>query len=128
MRSKEALEELVLCIHSMGYIPCEKIKDLYSNHLTIIKQDLERVEQLEDNIKIHKGTIKMKQNQIESLQSKNEKLENVIELLKDKEVDVCMLLHLIKCGNDTPQYYNESLEQRYHLTQEEYDLLKEYLK
>ena len=82
MTSKEAFENLVFCLNSRGYMSVEKIKDLYSNHLAIIKQDLERLEQLADNIKIHKETIKMQQNQIESLQSKNEKLEKVIEILK----------------------------------------------
>lgn len=63
----------------------------------------------------------------ERLVEENEKLKKAIDVLKDKGVDVAMLLHLIECGNDTPQYYNEGFEQQYRLNQEQYKLVKEVL-
>ena len=53
-------------------------------YFKIIKQDLERLEKLEDNIKIHKETIKMQHSQIESLQSENEKMNKQLDVFFDK--------------------------------------------
>lgn len=74
MNSKEALQELKKVIPFK-----EELTDKVLECENIIYQDLDRLEQLEDNIKIHKETIKMQQNQIESLQSENQKLEKVID-------------------------------------------------
>ena len=96
MNSKKALDFFVENIDCDVYEFNTKDVIKYKKHL---ESDLNRLEQLADNIKIHKETIKMQQNQIESLQSKNEKLEKVIEILKKQ--------------NDGAT-----------ISQEEYDLLK----
>lgn len=118
--------------------------------LKVIKQDLERLEQLEDNIKIHKETIKMQHNQIESLQSSIkewekyfdkerqtnfdliirqtktiDKLKKVIEIIKSKGVQESFLKNT-KNVNE----YNKAIKHLNYfdeLEQEEYDLLKEHL-
>ena len=74
-----------------------------------------------------KEVIAIQRLEIAQLKTKVENLEKVIEILKDKWIDVGMVIHLIQCDNDTPEYYNEGLEKQYRLTQEQYDLLKEWL-
>ena len=93
MTSKEALENIVINFDNMGMI-CSNLcyeefyckdlhfKEIFKTEYESILRDLDRLEQLEDNIKIHKETIKMQHNQIESLQSENEKFKKVIEILK----------------------------------------------
>lgn len=113
MTSKECLEKLYdACDKDLLYEQCG-ILDAYELY-EVIKQDLDRLEKLEDNIKIHKETIKMQQNQIESLQSENQKLENAIEILKE----VCSL----NCDKTL-----ETERQFLKLSQEEYELLKKVL-
>ena len=87
-----------------------------------IKQDLERLEQLEDNIKIHKETIKMQHNQIESLHTENAKLKKVIEILKGKTI----IIFALKLSNDLNDYNRMTSFE--NLTQEEFELLKEYFR
>ena len=115
----------------------------YQQFCEDIKQDLERLEQLEDNIKIHKETIKMQHNQIESLQSnlkcsqeneeavlttlnsetdEIEKLKKVIEILKDKFIH-----HFIKYAKSLTEYNKFIRNSEYDkLTQKEFELLKEH--
>ena len=95
MTSKEALDKLYMaCDSELLY---EQSGIISANELTtIIEQDLNRLE----------------------------KLEMVIGILEDKGVDVGMLIHLMQCDNDEPDYYNEGLKKEYQLTQEEYELLK----
>ena len=65
MNGKEALERL----DKHFYLRCYSFDTNENSNIReyeIIKQDLDRLEQLEDNIKIHKETIKMQHNQIES--------------------------------------------------------------
>ena len=85
-----------------------------------LKQQLERLEKLEDNIKIHKETIKMQYSQIESLQSENTKLKKIIEIIRTKII-VLVALKLSKDLDDYNRMTNFD-----NLTQEEYELLKEY--
>ena len=117
MNSKEALKTI--------YINCkEKMVDenfSVCNSEDLIKtilQDLKRLEQLEDNIKIHKETIKMQQNQFESLQEENQKLEKAIEILKENHFRV-------EKNANTDYGYIAFIEA--DLTKEEYKLLKEVL-
>lgn len=118
MSSKEAFERLL----KYAYINASEfiIKYGYSalNDVELIKQDLDRLEQLEDNIKIHKETIKMQHNQIE-------KLEKVIEILKRFNFTI----YTIKYNDNETEFkiYTDCLLETQELTQEEYDLLKEYL-
>ena len=114
MSSKEAFERLLKYAHinAAEFI----IKYGYSaiNDVELIKQDLERLEQLEDNIKINKETIKMQHNQIE-------KLEKVIEILKD--------YLMIKVSiNSNNEYCLDACDYAIpHLNKKQYDLLKEWL-
>ena len=144
MNSKEALENIVIDFDNMGMI-CSNLcyeefyckdlhfKEIFKTEYESILRDLERLEKLEDNIKIHKETIKMQHNQIESLQSENAKLKKVIEFIKENfEVE----LHY---DEEYDEYticfmeYNECLEEiaitgiTKYVNKEEYDLLKEYL-
>ena len=116
MTSKEALNKL--CISCDNELLYEQSGIIFINELiNIIEKDLERLEQLEDNIKIHKETIKMQHSQIE-------KLEKVIAILKSKGVQEDFLKHT-KNVND----YNKAIKHLNYfdeLTQEEYELLKEY--
>lgn len=93
-----------------------------------IKQDLDKLEKLENDYKKLKERYQHRAETSNDLCEAVKQYEKVIDILVDKKVDVSVLLHLIECGNDTPQYYNEGLEQQYRLTQEEYELLKEVLK
>ena len=135
MNSKEAVEKLLnsptVKIRHGSYLDIEFIK--------LIKQDLDRLEQLEDNIKIHKETIKMQYNQIEKLKKENkklkedrkdilqdfDKLEKVIEILKRFN----FTMYTIKHNNNETEFkiYTDCLLETQELTQEEYELLKEYL-
>lgn len=99
MNSKEALAKLYMaCDNELLY---EQSGIIFINELiTIIEKDLYRVE----------------------------KLEKVIDIIKNKNVNLSELYHLFKWNETTPTEYNEGLGKDYKLTQEEYDLLKEYLK
>ena len=81
MTSKEALEVLLGYASFNERYYFHKGQDPYG----IILKDLERLEQLEDNIKIHKETIKMQHNQIESLEEQNKGLKEIIEI--DRKID-----------------------------------------
>ena len=119
MTSKESLENICNgcksngCVHRVVNNHCVNYED--------IDQDLDRLEQLEDNIKIHKETIKMQHNQIESFHTENYKLKKVIEIIKTKII-VLVALKLSKNLDDYNRMTNFE-----NLTQEEYDLLKDYL-
>ena len=85
MTSKEALE-LAILEYEKETIDDENnqwVKNVLKG-LKEVKQDLDRLEQLEDNIKIHKETIKMQHSQIESLQSENKKLNKQLDVFFDK--------------------------------------------
>lgn len=131
MTSKEALNKIIEYIKYKR--KDEHIPFFVEFHKDYINKDLERLEQLEDNIKIHKETIKMQHNQIESLQSENAKLKKVIEFIKENfEVE----LHY---DEEYDEYticfmeYDECLEEiaitgiTKYVNKEEYDLLKECL-
>lgn len=57
-----------------------------------------------------------------TLKQENEKLKKAIDILKNKRVDVDILL----CS-ETLEEFNDGYHEEYRLTQEEYDLLKEVL-
>ena len=127
MSSKEAFERLL----KYAYINASEfiIKYGYSalNDVELIKQDLERLEKLEDNIKIHKETIKMQHNQIEKFAQENDKLKKVIEILKDKfEIEITKTFCPRIIITETNELENNNNVSEF-LTQEEYDLLKEFL-
>lgn len=106
MTSKEALDKLYMaCDSDLLY---EQSGIISANELTtIIEQDLDLLEELEDNIKIHKETIKMQHAQIE-------KLIKVIGILKGR---ICVHQKYICYGGFAD----------IKLTDEEIKLVKEYL-
>ena len=152
MTSKEALEFFVKNIDCDVY---EFDLDKVIKHKRCLEQDLERLEQLEDNIKIHKETIKMQHSQIESLQSENKKLNKQLDVFFNKlDKNTIRALDLISYDlydensklkkvieiladkkvskfwivmSESVDRYNAVMGKNYILTQEEYDLLKVWL-
>lgn len=83
MTSKEALKRLYYdAISSIidEEIECLNREEIEKDYMCV-KQDLDRLEQLEDNIKIHKETIKMQHNQIEELEKQNKKLKDELIMI-----------------------------------------------
>ena len=122
MNSKEALERLL----KIAYVEPGPTKEKFityaretehnktcSDLYNAIKQDLERLEKFaHENASLH--------TEIESLQSENAKLKKVIEILKDK-------LYIEFWNPSYIKYYLIDTGCYKLLTQQEYDLLKEYL-
>lgn len=110
MTSNEAVERLLnsptVKIRHGSYLDIELIKS--------IKQDLERLEKFaHENASLH--------TEIDSLQSENEKLKKVIEILKD-------YLMLNVYINKNNAYCLDACNYAIPLlNKEQYDLLKEYL-
>ena len=113
MTSKEALENLTYCVNGIGS------KEKYYN---IIKQDLERLEKIEENY--YSLNISCEEIEFENvrLEEENKKLKQAIDILKDKKVSIGLLLK-----NNTLNQYNRvrHLYDADFLIQEEYELLKE---
>ena len=115
MNSKDALE--ILNIAWSG----RKDKDGYPNfddiHMALytLDKNLERLEKFaHENASLH--------TEIESLQSENAKLKKVIEIMVEKKVSQFWIVM-----SESVDRYNAVMGKNYILTQEEYDLLKEYL-
>ena len=137
--SKEALEILysIACIEAgqkQQYITYakeiehnEKVKKLYD----LIKQDLERLETLEQTnnalvYELEKEDLeyqKMKNLYFDSMRE-NEKLKKVIEIIKTANVNTDFLIKSL----NVEQYNKWCDVDQLHLTQQEYELLKEVLK
>ena len=121
MNSKEALE--ILNIAWSG----RKDKDGYPNFddiniaLYTIKQDLERLEKLEKEYKESRKVIKSWNKNGGELLRENAKLKKVIEIVNGKTIVIVAL----KLSKDLNDYIRMTSFE--NLTQEEYDLLKEYL-
>ena len=98
MTSKEALEFFVKNIDCDVY---EFDLDKVIKHKRCLEQDLERLEKLEEE---------------------NAKLKKVIEIMVDKKVSQFWIVM-----SESVDRYNAVMGKNYILTQEEYDLLKEYL-
>lgn len=114
MNSKEALEKLY-----DGFQNGMAGRSFYD----IIKTDLEKLEQLERNNQNDKEFIKLQNEVIKIKEDENNKLKKIIELWKNKKVSQFWILM-----SDSVDRYNAVMcEKRQILTQEEYDLLKEYL-
>ena len=115
MNSKEALE--ILNIAWSG----RKDKDGYPNfddiHMALytLDKNLERLEKFaHENASLH--------TEIDSLHTENAKLKKVIEIMVDKKVSQFWIVM-----SESVDRYNAVMGKNYILTQEEYDLLKEYL-
>ena len=63
------------------------------------------------------------------LGEKNDKLKKVIEILKDKRVDLDIFMNCktLEEYNNAIEYTYKSISENYKLTPQEYDLLKEVL-
>lgn len=127
MTPKEALQMIQdnLTPRTLGILPVE---------FHIVKEALERLEQLEKENQDLKDNETIVSNYAFNLIQENEKLKKAINILKDKKVDLVILLS----SNDFREY-NANITIRingvtylkgnnYTLTQQEYDLLKEFLK
>ena len=112
MTSKEALKFFVKNIDCDVY---EFDLDEVIKHKRCLEQDLERLEKFaHENASLH--------TEIDSLHTENEKLKKVIELLEHKSINTLQLRY-----SKNVEAYNEWASKYYQLTQEEYELLKEYL-
>ena len=132
MTSKEALKQLNNFISREKHINSERNKTI-NECINTIKQDLERLETLEKQNEELFG-ICAKQAYIinnkhidktfnEELQEENEKLKKVIEIIKNKRVN----LNLLFQEPNTLEAYNNYCLPIYKLTQQEYELLNEVL-
>ena len=151
MNSKEALEKLVgkttimndTCASLKNCIkgckcrfnePKETCEDY--KLFMIIKQDLDRLEKLEEENKQLKAKLDRSlpklvirntlDNVLPSLEEENEKLKQALDILKRKNIRTFMRECLID-GKKVITFHLCSDYNTYNLTQEEYDLLKEVL-
>ena len=134
MTSKRILEYLYNA-SKIGITSNENAKILKDYYKLILK-DLNRLEKLEEENKQLKAKLDRSlprlvirntlDNVLPSLEEENEKLKQALDILKDKLVNIDMLIlsFQIDIGRES---YNACVEEPYQLTQEEYDLLKEVL-
>ena len=112
MNSIEALENIAITFDEGGYEPTTlgakrgSFKEVFGVEFNIIEQDLKylRQKKLEEKNK-----------------ELNEKLKQAIDILKNKKVSTTYL-----CSEDVDDH-NLYEQERYCLTEEEYELLKEVL-
>lgn len=119
MNSIEALEIMLKNISALSFVSIKKVKEIYSEHLTAIKQDLDLLQGFKDN---HHS---MEKRNIE-LTIENEELKKVNEILINKSISK-MFLQITKNVDG----YNKAIKEFTHfptLTQEEYDLLRRHFK
>ena len=127
MTSKEALKLLYSDAENYAYLneTEEDLSEIKSEY-ELIKQDLERLEELEKEEENSNKAydVLMRNSNIQFLHQEIFKLKKVIDILKKKQVSSIMLLNSI----DVSDYnlYRQDISQL-QLTDEEYDLLKEYL-
>ena len=134
MTSKEALENIKNAINDM----CRKLGYDYAGGLTIdsyqkIKQDLERLETLEKEKQYLKDTnealnemLLQATNEALEVSQENAKLKKAIEIIKEKDINLQVLLNAFRYDNGL-ELYNEHQFIYMKLTQQEYKLLKEVL-
>ena len=138
MTSKEALERLVgktsilddTCASLENCIKCGKCRynepcetcDDYNLVMTI-KQDIERLEKIEKENQTNKDFIKIQNEILKIKEDENTKLKKIIELILNK----CVIELHIKVSKNVEEY-NKWNTKCFQLTQEEYNLLKEWLK
>lgn len=132
MNSKEALENIVIDFDNMGMI-CSNLgyeefyckdlhfKEIFKSEYESILRDLERLEKLEKEYKESRKVIKSWNENGGELLRENAKLKKVIEIVNGKTIVIVAL----KLSKDLNDYIRMTSFE--NLTQEEYDLLKEYL-
>ena len=147
MTSKEALENIVINFDNMGMI-CSNLcyeefyckdlhfKEIFKTEYESILRDLERLEKLEkenqdlkelydlqSQLNLHRcKSIKELYEKNLKLEDENSKLKKVIEILADKKVSQFLIVM-----SESVDRYNAVMGKNYILTQQEYELLKEYL-
>lgn len=125
MTSKEALEELKI------YLPA--IYSEVAKCLNTIKQDLERLEQLEKENQELKDKLNSEALDNWQLHCKYKEYKKAIEIIKSKNVDIFFLVNNCEFVLDNYNYEIEDDIMKYcykdcsTLTQQECDLLKEVL-
>lgn len=126
-KNLEALE-VIECILSNHQIMLEA-KDKRFEFINIIKQDLQRKEQLEkENQDLKERNIFIKTvnknalNEMRNLIDEKHKLKKAIEILAAKRVNIDYLLNSSECPT-----YNFYADDFSDLTQQEFELLKEVL-
>lgn len=128
---KDALEGIIWRLTS--YEDDLELRETDKKEIEIINQALDRLEQLEKENQDLKDNETIVSNYAFNLIQENEKLKKAINILKDKKVDLVILLS----SNDFREY-NANITIRingvtylkgnnYTLAQQEYDLLKELL-
>ena len=120
MTSKEALKDISYLI--LQEVDNLKYKDLWKEALNTIKQDLERLEKENEQLKGNETIIC---DYAYSLKQENEKLKKVIEILKE---------HIYLAYNLANEFRDEQNQEYYvlcrlkrYLTKEQYYFLKEVL-
>ena len=116
MTSKEALKLLYSDAENYAYFneTEEDLSEIKAEY-ELIKQDLDRLEKFaHENASLH--------TEIDSLHTENAKLKKVIEIMVDKKVSQFWIVM-----SESVDRYNAVMGKNYILTQEEFDLLKEYL-
>ena len=133
MTSKEALENIVIDFDNMGMI-CSNLcyeefyckdlhfKEIFKTEYESILRDLERLEKLEKEYKEARKSIKSWNENGGELLRENVRLKKVIEIMADKKVSKFWIIM-----SESVDRYNAVMGKNYILTQQEYDLLKEYL-
>ena len=122
--SKEALDNLVHCKSITRCKECRhKSLCTMERDFNIIKQDLDRLEELEKEHNKLKERYKHRAETSNDLCKAVRQYEKAIEILVNKRVNILILKYCIEkgCGIDTYNFYYTTEEQ---LTQEEYELLK----
>lgn len=133
--SKElkALEDIIL------YLNANEPKGLYVENIIIIKSALKRLQEIDTNTipnmkeRYNECNIEriIVRNERAKLYKENEKLKRVLEIIKEKKVNVDILLDYIQRDNKLSlgalKTYNLEVDKSKHLTQEEFNLLKEVL-
>ena len=115
MTSKEALKNIKTLSYCKQHITIQE-------WCNIIEQDLDRLEKLEKEYKEARKSIKSWNENGGELLRENAKLKKVIEIMVDKKVSQFWIVM-----SESVDRYNAVMGKNYILTQEEYELLKEYL-
>ena len=99
----------------------------YKGILKDIVNDLERLEELEkENKELKENSKEICECDVDRL-NKIEKDLEVLEIIKNKRVSVNTLIVSIICAINPLEFYNEEVSSKLKLTQQEFDLLKEWL-
>lgn len=103
----------------------------YDKNIEIIATALKRLEELEKGLIPTANNIYHNYKLYKELKKEKEKQDKVLRIITDKEVEIGLLKGILHADKSlhTASYYNSHFVATYkHLTQAEFDLLKEYFK